>query len=64
MNGKNIAQIIEQIDEPKPLNMEQYREINDILEQCQFEHDSLDNNNPPKFINDEEEDEIIRQVEI
>lgn len=32
MNGKNIAQIIEQIDEPKPLNMEQYREINDILE--------------------------------
>lgn len=62
MSSKNIAQIINEIDQ-KDTN--DYSIMKPILDVCDRSQSSSrdGNNHPPKFINEEEENEIVRKVQ-
>jgi len=62
MNG-NLAQIINEIDQKEPHD---YFVLKSVLENCDRSQASSNrggNNQPPKFVNEEEENEIVRQVQ-
>ena len=62
MNG-NLAQIINEIDQKEPHD---YFVLKSVLENCDRSQGSSTrggNNQPPKFVNEEEENEIVRQVQ-
>ena len=62
LNG-NLAQIINEIDQKEPHD---YFVMKTLLESCERSQASSNNgasNQPHKFINEEEENEIVRQVQ-